>query len=212
MGANEIRQLTLLTADGTQLEAEHALPEVASAVVVLAHPHPLHGGSMSAGLIDELFRRLPAAGVAAVRFNFRGVGASGGEHGGGEAEVGDLEAALAHGADLAGDLDVPVLLAGWSFGADVSLAVADMRHHGWVLVAPPLRLLPPQRWLAATDPRPKLVLVPEHDQYRPPAAASGITGPWAATVQHTISGADHFLFGSTAAVADHVVAFAADAG
>ncbi len=204
------RPLTVEVPDGTRLEAELDIPADAHAMVVLAHPHPQRGGSMEAGLIDELFRSLPGRGVGALRFNFRGVGGSTGTHGEGIAEIGDVAAAIEVAGTLAAELDVPLALVGWSFGADVSLAVDGPALAGWVLIAPPLRILPAERWVAASDARPKLALVPEHDQFRPPAAAAEITGPWAATRQVTISGADHFLFGSAGVVADHVVGFLAD--
>lgn len=204
------RSLTVEVPDGTRLEAELDVPVDPHALVVLAHPHPQRGGSMDAGLIDELFRSLPGRGVGTLRFNFRGVGGSTGSHGDGIAEIGDITAALDTAGALAAELDIPVALVGWSFGADVSLGVDSEVLAGWVLVAPPLRILPSDRWVAASDARPKLALVPEHDQFRPPAAAAEITGPWATTRQVTIAGADHFLFGSAGVVADHVLAFLAD--
>ena len=64
-----------------------------------------------------------------------------------------------------------VWLAGYSFGADVSLQVADDRIAGWVLIAPTLRTVPPASMLAGDDDRPKHLLVPEHDQFCGPADA-----------------------------------------
>ena len=58
-GAMAARRCTLEVTDGTRLEAEVDLPDDAVALAVLAHPHPLYGGSMDAGLIDELFHLLP---------------------------------------------------------------------------------------------------------------------------------------------------------
>ena len=201
------RQLTLDVADGTCLEAELDVPDDALAVAVLAHPHPLYGGSMDAGLVDELFRNLPARQVGALRFNFRGVGRSTGDHDGGRAERLDLAAAL--GAATAAAAGRPVFLCGWSFGADVSLAVADPGHVGWVAVAAPLRIVSPDDMAAARDPRPTLLLVPEHDQFRQPDAARELTADWASTSLEVIAGADHFMWGHAGKVADQVVVFAA---
>jgi len=53
---------------------------------VVCHPHPLYGGDMRNNVVDALVRALSETGVAAVRFDFRGVGRSGGEHGEGETE------------------------------------------------------------------------------------------------------------------------------
>jgi alpha/beta superfamily hydrolase len=199
--------------DGTSLEAEVDLPEGARALAVLAHPHPLYGGSMDAGLIDELFGllpRWPSGPVGALRFNFRGVGRSTGTHDEGRAERLDVSAALGQAALLAAEADVPCFLCGWSFGADVSLAVGDAAHHGWVAIAAPLRIVSPDTMAAPGDARPKLLLVPEHDQFRPPASAAEATAGWAATSLVTIAGGDHFLWGHGREVAERVAGFAAD--
>ncbi|MPY92359.1 MAG: alpha/beta hydrolase [Acidimicrobiia bacterium] len=199
--------LSIDVADGTRLEAELALDEDATALAVLAHPHPLYGGSMHAGLVDELFRLLPRAGVGALRFNFRGVGASTGTHDEGRGERADLAAAVDAAVAVAGDR--PLLTCGWSFGADMSLALDDPRPVGFVLVAPPLRIVAAEQRTIGGDPRPKLLLVPEHDQFRPPAAAIEETEGWTATTIVPVAGADHFLWGHAEEVAGKVVAFAA---
>jgi alpha/beta superfamily hydrolase len=207
------RRCTLDVADGTRLEAEVDLPTDAIALAVLAHPHPLYGGSMDAGLIDELFHLLPArpgGAVGALRFNFRGVGGSTGTHDEGRAERLDVASALATAHGLAAEVDVPCFLCGWSFGADVSLAVGDGAHHGWVAIAAPLRIVAPADMAAPSDARPKLLIVPELDQFRPPAAAAEATAAWAATSLVTVTGGDHFLWGHGREVADRVAGFAAD--
>ena len=118
---------SLATADGLSLEAELAVPEDARAGAVLAHPHPQYGGDMRTSAVAALFERLPEDGVAALRFNFRGVGASEGTFDDGRGERLDFEAALGALCDAIEAVDAPVLAAGSSFGADVSLSVADER-------------------------------------------------------------------------------------
>ncbi len=209
------RSLTLTTSDGIDLEAELRLPSpdagtaAGSGAVVLAHPHPQQGGSMASLVTSELFRLLPARGLAALRFNFRGVGGSGGEHGHGRAEAADVVAALHELADLTPAR--PLVLCGWSFGADVSLSVVDPILDGWVAIAPPLRVLPVEELAAGAgaDPRPTLLIVPEHDQFRPPDAAREATEGWTATTIEAVSGADHFMVGRTEKVAALVAAFVA---
>ena len=213
----EIRELTLTTTDGVSLEAQARLPSldaggvppVGAARVVLAHPHPLQGGNMSSLVISELFRILPGHGLAVLRFNFRGVDGSGGEHGYGRDEGADVTAAIDSIVDLAPQ--GPLVLCGWSFGADVSLSVTDARIDGWAAVAPPLGVLPLDDLsvAAGVDARPKLLLVPEHDQFRPPAAAREATATWTNTTIEVVNGGDHFLAGRTEKVADLVAAFAA---
>ena len=82
---------------------------------------------------------------------------------------------------------LPLMLAGWSFGADVALTVDDGRISGWLAVAPPLRTVDSDgsarsaRWAAGGDPHPTLLVVPEHDQFRDPASAAEATRGWVAT-------------------------------
>ena len=196
----------LTTTDGVELEAEWAIPDDATAIAVLTHPHPLMGGDMTTPVPDSLFRGLPGRSVGALRFNFRGVGRSGGEHGGGVDEVADVCAALARARELS--FGAPVWLTGYSFGADVSLQIADDRVAGWVLIAPTLRTVAPASMTAGEDVRAKLLLVPEHDQFCGPHDAEVFLAEcqWRSAVVEVIAGADHFLSGRLAAVVDAVAA------
>ena len=198
---------TLRSTDGLALEAELRLPPQPRAAVVLAHPHPQQGGSMRSLVTSELFRTLPAHRLAVLRFNFRGVGASDGTHGGGVDERLDIEAALDQLAETTPAL--PLVLAGWSFGADVALTVDDPRLAGWFLIAPPIRVVPVDTMVAAHDARAKLLAVAEHDEYRPPASARQITADWINTRIEVVAGADHFFAGRTAKVADLLIGFVA---
>lgn len=203
LGPAPPRRLALRTADGLGLQAELATPEGPTrAVAVLTHPHPLHGGTMHAPVVGALFQALPAVGVACLRFNFRGVQGSQGRHGYGREERADVLAAI---EEAAGRFpDVPLVLAGWSFGADVALAVGDERVAGWLAVAPPLRTLPPEELVAGGSDRPTTLVVPAHDQFCPPDDARARTATWRATTVDVVPMADHFL----AAGLGHVVAAA----
>jgi alpha/beta superfamily hydrolase len=211
------RHLTLVVDDEVTLEAEARLvdaeqvpgPDAIHGAVVLAHPHPLAGGDMRSLVIAELFRLLPPMGLSVLRFDFRGVGRSTGAHDHGRGEAADLSAALDALASLAPGR--PLLLCGWSFGADVALSITDPRIDGWVGIAPPLRVLPIEELAAAagSDPRPTLLLVPEHDQHLPPDAAREAVGSWLATRVEVVPGADHFLAGRTVLVSRLVADFAA---
>jgi uncharacterized protein len=192
--------LALEAADGTPLEAERCVPPGAWGAAVLAHPHPQHGGDMRALVVSVLFEALPTAGIAVLRFNFRGVGGSGGVHDGGKGERLDLAAAVDALAEMVPD--VPLIAAGWSFGADVALAVDHPALAGWFAVAPPLAVAPAPGLAAGRDPRPAVLVVPEHDQLRPPDSAREATAGWVATTIEVVAGADHFLAGRT----DRVVA------
>jgi uncharacterized protein len=186
--------LVLKTTDGLSLEAELRVPlEGLWAAAVLAHPHPQHGGNMRSIVPGALFDALPVEGVAALRFNFRGVGRSEGSFGEGAAERLDVVAAVDTLSSITEGL--PLLLAGWSFGADTSLAVADERIDGWCCVAPPLRFGKVEDMVARFDPRPKLLVVPQYDQYRPPDSAREVVADWVNTRVEVVPGADHFFVG-----------------
>jgi hypothetical protein len=203
--AGTVQATTCTTADGLALEAELVVPDLPVGAVVLAHPHPQQGGSMRSLVTSELFRALPAERIAVLRFNFRGVEHSEGVHGGGVDEHLDVVAALDR---LRAATDAaPLVLAGWSFGADVAATVVDERLAGWFLIAPPLRVLPADAFVVGTDPRPKHLAVPEHDAFRPPDAARAATTGWMNTTVEVVAGADHFLVGRTAKVATSLVAF-----
>ncbi len=188
--------LSLRTSDGLSLMAEIAVDSTLdppSALMVLCHPHPQYGGNMHATVIDSLFRHLPAHGVACLRFNFRGVPGSQGEHDDGVGEQLDVIAAVETlGARWP---ELPLTLAGWSFGADVSLAVDHPRHRGWFCVAPPLSIVRVADMAAPLDPRPKMLAIPEHDQFNPPAKAEATTEGWVNTSRNVVPQTDHFLAG-----------------
>lgn len=107
-----------------------------------------------------------------------------------------------------GVVDLPVVLCGWSFGADVSLCVDDERIVGWCPVAPPLAIVPIEEMRAPTDPRRKHLMVPEHDQYSPPERSRAVTASWTSTTLEVVPGTDHFLGGALPRVASSVLGFA----
>jgi uncharacterized protein len=114
-----------LLIDGPAGAIELAIDEPQGAfrgVAVVAHPHPLFGGSLSNKVVQTLARAFVQQGWRTVRFNFRGVGRSAGEHDHGKGELDDLLAVIAAQAPSG-----PLCLAGFSFGAFVtSHAVARL--------------------------------------------------------------------------------------
>ena len=190
-----LSELTFTTSDGLLLEAELAAGDAPAppAAVVLCHPHPQRGGTMRSLVISVLFQELSAAGYPCLRFNFRGVEGSEGTHTKGEHEPLDVIAAI--DTLVAAVPAVPIALVGWSFGGDIALAVTDPRLAGWVAIAPPLRFLP--TFPAAVDPRPKSLVLAEHDEFRAPADVQQETASWAATTVSIVPGASHFFVGRT---------------
>jgi len=87
-------------------------------VAVIAHPHPLFAGTMDNKVVQTLARAFVHCGWTAVRFNFRGVGASAGSHDEGRGELEDLLAVVEHAAPA--NAAQPLALAGFSFGAFVT--------------------------------------------------------------------------------------------
>lgn len=94
----------------------------ARGVALIAHPHPLHGGTFDNKVVQTLARAFAELGYTAWRPNFRGVGASEGSHDQGLGEVDDLAAVLAHAQKQCGAM--PPVLAGFSFGAALQSRLA----------------------------------------------------------------------------------------
>lgn len=191
------------TADGERLAAAWSTGDTTRCVAVLTHPHPLYGGDKDNIVPASLARTLPAHDVATLRFDFRGVGGSTGSHGGGEDEVADVVGAI--DAAAAAFPGVPLIGVGYSFGADVLLAVDDSRLAAVVAVAPPLAVLSSERLAASRGSAPTLLLSPAHDQFRPAAEATSATSGWPDTTVVEIPGADHFMAGATSFVTERVV-------
>jgi len=185
------------------VEAAQPVPAVA-----VCHPHPLHGGSMDNNVTYAIADALVKSGIAALLFNFRGVGRSEGSHGGGIAEQDDIRSALDW---LCGQpkIDKERLgLAGYSFGGGVAFpaACSDERVRCVALVSPyfessPVALLRGCR-------KPKLILGGGSDDIVLPSDVQRY-GKEAAEPKTclTIQGADHFWGGYEGQMAEGVAGF-----
>lgn len=123
-----------------KIETVLSLPESEpKGIAVIAHPHPLHGGTMDNKVVQTLFTTLSALDFATVKFNFRGVGASDGIFDYGAGEVGDVIAvtdAICTRFDRS-VASLPLLLAGFSFGGAIQLHAAQkLSPEFLILVAP----------------------------------------------------------------------------
>lgn len=120
----ESRPVTI-PSGGLTLEGLLHLPETTPAPgIVICHPHPQYGGDMQNNVVSAVCETAVASGVAALRFNFRGVGASEGAHTRGTGEVEDARAALDYLRVLPEIDSARLALAGYSFGAVMALLAA----------------------------------------------------------------------------------------
>jgi len=195
----------LQTVDGVRLEARWDRPDRPTLAVVFCHPHPLHGGTMTAPLMDAVTRRLVTRGCAVLRFNFRGTAGSEGAHGAGETEIADVAAAV--DAARVAEPALPLGLCGWSFGAVVALAweARTRATLPYVGIAPPM-----DRGLVPVLPTPESLLparrsfiVGDRDQFVPVTDLAEYAARLDADL-HVLPGSDHFFWFREAQVADLV--------
>lgn len=184
------------------------------AIAVACHPHPLFGGTLTNKVIHTVSRAFMAAGAIALRFNFRGVGASSGTHDHGEGETRDLLALVEQARARWPHL--PLWLGGFSFGAWVSLRAQHvLRPALLVSVAPPVG-----RWdfSAVVPPKcPWLVIQGDQDELVDVEAVSRWLGESAARMETPpqlvrLADADHFFHGRLHEVKDAVADFVSRAG
>jgi len=136
-------QRQLIAGPAGKLEALIETPAGAPPVLaaVICHPHPLFGGTMDNKVVHSVARVLQRRGAVTLRFNFRGVGASTGAHDGGVGETEDALAAVALLRERWPPL--PLVLAGFSFGAAVAIAAAGRARPAWLVsVAPAVDRVP----------------------------------------------------------------------
>lgn len=174
-----------------RLEGELGLPDGSGPfpVVVLCHPHPLYGGDMDNNVVVAVYQALMTRQVAALRFNFRGVGKSTGSFGGGVGENDDIKAALDFLGKQATIDTGRIGLAGYSFGGAVALSVAlvDGRIKRLMLISPALG---ETAWSQLKGyPYPALVVVGDNDTVVPFRGFQRLFGD--AQQYQIITGADH---------------------
>jgi uncharacterized protein len=173
------------------------VPEMNSAaqargVGVLLHPHPDFGGNRFHPFIEGLFRRLPGVSVTAIRFDFSSADLSAAR----EEAVAAIDGAVAQWPGL------PIVLAGYSFGAGIAAAIDDARITGWYLLAPQSATLTGST--IGDDLRPKAIVVPEYDQFSPPATIAQVVAAWEMTTITTVPKVDHFL-GAIQPIVDNAI-------
>ncbi len=194
---SEIKSLFLQGPTG-KLEALLNVGEPdATHAAVVCHPHPLYGGTMHNKVVYNAMKALSGFGFPALRFNFRGAGLSEGKHDEGRGEVEDVRTALDW---MHESFDLPIIFAGFSFGAATGLRAAcpDHRVVGLISLGTPLAAegrTYSYSFLRQCN-KPKLFISGDRDQYGP---AENLQQVFALAVEPKelvlVEGADHFFEG-----------------
>jgi alpha/beta superfamily hydrolase len=198
--AGEIRSL-MIPGPAGRLEALFNVGEPgARYAALICHPHPLHGGTMHNKVVYHAMKALTGFGFPALRFNFRGAGLSEGTHDGGHGEQDDVRAALDH---LHAETGLPILFAGFSFGAATGLRVAcgEARVAGCISLGTPVNVEGRHYTYGFLREcaKPLLMISGGNDIYSPrielQQAFQQASGPKRLVI---VEGADHFFLGHLA--------------
>ena len=181
-----------VTIDGPAglLEVVRNVPDGAPVgIALVAHPHPLQGGTLDNKVVQTLARTFFALGYVAIRFNFRGVGASTGTFENGNGETEDALAVLADAQQRWGT-KLPVVLAGFSFGSFVQTRVAKaVAAQRLVLIGPAVG-----RFALETVPADTIVIHGEQDDVVPLADVFAWARPQELSIT-VFPGCGHFFHG-----------------
>jgi hypothetical protein len=184
-----------------------AAPPLAAAVV--CHADPTQGGMMHFKVVFRAAKALQQAELAALRFNFRGVGRSEGSHDGGDGEQDDVRAAL---DEMEGRFpSLPLILGGFSFGSVMAARVAasDPRVRGLFVLGFPVSRLTDVSHLASIR-VPRLFVQGEADMFGSGEALRALVEPLPERrALVVIPGADHFFTGHLDSLQSTIVAWAA---
>jgi alpha/beta superfamily hydrolase len=181
----------------------HVGAESATHAAVVCHPHPLFGGTLHNKVVFHTMKALNGFGFPVLRFNFRGTGLSHGEHDRGSGEVEDVRTALDW---LDAEFHLPLVFAGFSFGAAVGLRAArsDVRVKALIGVGTPVAPAAADTELPRTYTfdflrdcaKPKLFVSGARDQFGPRAKLEALVASVAEPKKLVlIEGADHFFEG-----------------
>lgn len=177
--------------EGEEIALEGVWQDGTDGAAVVAPPHPSYGGSLDNPVVNELAYALYTAGYASLRFNWRGVGASQGEITRDlDAAMADVRAAVRHVRET---VELPIVGAGYSFGAAVILhvALADDCFIQTIAVAPPVEMVE-QLPLDRLD-RPLHVIVGGRDPYAPFEALAPLIETLPNAELEIIPEANHFF-------------------
>jgi uncharacterized protein len=195
---NSIKSL-LLNGPAGRLEALlNAGADKATHAALVCHPHPLFGGTLHNKVVFHTMKALNSFGFPVLRFNFRGTGLSQGEHDHGRGEGDDVRAALDW---LDREFRLPLIFAGFSFGAAVGLPVAcaDARVQAVIGLGIPVAPIDERAYdfsFLQTCAKPKLLVSGARDQFGPRVQLQRLVDSLAEPRKLVlIEGADHFFEG-----------------
>jgi len=203
-----VSERIVFEADDVTCEGILVRPETVAQApgLVVCHPHPLYGGDMHNAVVRGLVEAFAAADFAVLRFNFRGVGQSTGRYDEGIGEQQDARAAVEWLSAQAGVDPARLFLAGYSFGARVTLARAatDPRLCGFIAVAPPVLY---GEWpLLQSSCGPKIFLCGDRDSHVPLEVLAGrVRGLPKPKRLLIFPDTDHFFVGQEHAVGQHAL-------
>ncbi len=172
--------------------------DAATHAALVCHPHPVYGGTLHNKVVFHIMKALNSFGFPVLRFNFRGAGLSQGKHDNGQGEVDDARAAFEW---LDREFQLPMIFAGFSFGAAVGSRAAcpDPRIKAVISVGTPVSPVETRRYdlnFFQSCSKPKLFVSGEHDEYGPRTELNklieAVPDPKKLVI---IGGADHFFEG-----------------
>lgn len=172
-------------------------PDATHAALV-CHPHPLFGGTLHNKVVFHAMKALNSFGFPVLRFNFRGTGLSAGEHDHGIGEVEDVRAALNW---LDGEFRLPIVFAGFSFGAAVGLraAYSDDRVRALIALGLPAVAVENRVYdfeFLRSSTKPKLFVSGSRDQFGPAGKLEALVATFADPKKLVrIEAGDHFFEG-----------------
>ena len=165
---------------------------------IVCHPHPLFGGTLHNKVVFHAMKALNSFGFPVLRFNFRGTGLSEGDHASGHGEVDDVRAALDW---LQREFTLPVIFAGFSFGAAVGLRAAYSNDRVPALIALGLPAVPVEDRIYDFEflrecTKPKLFVSGSRDEFGPPGKLEALVNSFAEPKKLVrIPAGDHFFEG-----------------
>jgi alpha/beta superfamily hydrolase len=134
--ATALQKFSVMGTAGLLEGVVHMPEEITCAIAVVAHPLPTMGGTMDNKVAVTLAKTFAELGCVALRFNFRGVGASEGEFTGGDGEEQDMIAVARYAQEQFGE-ELPLILSGFSFGGYVAARAAQQLHPRHLVLAAP---------------------------------------------------------------------------